>query len=326
MNVKLHVVRQLQQAEHPVLICHVSPDGDALGATLGLALALQKIGKNPDVACQDPVPPTFQYLLGADQVISQPHGDYDLIISLDCSDVRRMGNPYQSLFDQGKAHPLINIDHHVTNLNFGEVNWVDPSAVATSQIVFQLVEAMDIPLDAEIATCLLTGIITDTSGFRTPNTTPEVMIVATRLMEAGASLADITNRVFSHRPLAAIQLWAQALPEICLEGRVLWGVVTREMRVQSNSAGNTDAGLVSILGNITEADIAVVFSEKDNGEIDVGMRANPGFDVSQVALALGGGGHPQAAGCTLETTLQQAMDTVLPALQEAWRKQSGQSQ
>ena len=158
----------------------------------------------------------------------------------------------------------------------------------------------------------------------TANTSSTVMAAVTRLMEAGANLAEITNRAFSRRPLAAVRLWSHALSETFLEGRVLWGVVTREMRTQSNYKTNGDAGLVSFLGDVNEADIAVVFTERDDREIDVGIRANPGLDVSQVALSLGGGGHPQAAGCTLRITLQEAVDTVLPALQAGWREQTGQ--
>ena len=277
MNIKQQIAQRLQQAERPMLICHFSPDGDALGAMLGLVIALQKLGKHTDAICQDPVPSAYQHLHGADQVIPQPTGKYDLVVSLDCSDERRMGTPYQSLSSQGKDIPIVNIDHHITNLNFGELNWVDPGAVATAEMVLELVKVMGVPLDADLATCLLTGIVTDTRGFRTANTSSKVMAAVTRLMEAGANLAEITNRAFRRRPLAAVRLWSHALSETFLEGRVLWGVVTREMRIQSNYKTNGDAGLVSFLGDVNEADIAVVFTERDDREIDVGIRANPGL-------------------------------------------------
>jgi phosphoesterase RecJ-like protein len=323
MNVKQQISQWLQQAERPVLICHFSPDGDALGTMLGLAIALQELGKHPDAVCQDAVPATYQYLPGTGQMLSQPIGEYDLIVSLDCSDVRRMGTAYQTLSSQGQNVPIVNIDHHATNPNFGNLNWVDPTAVATAEMVFELIESMGIALNPDLATCLLTGIVSDTRGFRTANTSARVMAVVTQLMEAGASLAEITERVFSRRPLAAVRLWDQALSETHLYGHILWSIITREMRAQSDYATDGDAGLVSFLCDVNEADIAVVFTERDNGEIDVGIRANPGLDVSQVALSLGGGGHPQAAGCTLKATLQNAIDTVLPDLQVAWREQTG---
>ena len=324
MNVKQQISRRLQQAERPVLICHFSPDGDALGTMLGLVIALQKLGKQPDAICQDPLPANFQYLPGANRVLSRPAGNYDLIVSLDCSDARRMGTPYEILSSQGKSIPIINIDHHVTNLNFGELNWVDPEAVAAAEMVLELIELMGIALDPDLATCLLTGIVTDTRGFRTANMSPKVMAAVARLMEAGASLSEITGSAFSHRPLAAVRLWDRALSETHLDGRILWCFITREMRVQSNYPTDGDAGLVGFLCDVSEADIAVVFTERDDGEIDVGIRAIPGLDVSQVALSLGGGGHPQAAGCMLRTTLQEAVEIVLPRLQVAWQEQTGQ--
>jgi phosphoesterase RecJ-like protein len=324
MPVKKLIVRRLQQAERPVLICHISPDGDALGTMLGLALALKRMGKHPDTTCQDPVPTTFHYLPGTDKVLSKPTGEYDLIVSLDCSDVRRMGTPYQSLSPRSRNVLLVNIDHHVTNLNFGDLNWVDPTAVATAEMMLELMETMEVPLDVDIATCLLTGIVCDTRGFRTANTLPKVTAAATRLMEAGANLADITSRVFSQRSLAAVRLWAQALQETHMEGRILWSAVTQEMRIKSGHNANADARLVDFLSDVNEADIAVTFTEKDSGEVYVSMRANRGLDVSRVAVSLGGGGHPQAAGCTLQITLQEAVDTVLPALQAMWREQTGQ--
>ena len=323
MKIKQQIAARLRQAERPFLICHFSPDGDALGSMLGLTLTLQKMGKNPDAACQDPVPPIYRYLAGAHQVISQPRHEYDLVISLDCSDMRRMGTPYQTLSFQNNAMPIINIDHHVTNINFGELNWVDPEAAATAEIVLELIEGLGVPLDADVATNLLTGIVTDTRGFRTSNTSPQVMAAATKLMQAGANLADITTKVFSRRPLAAVRLWAQALAEINLDGRILWSVVTQEMREKSNCNHDGDAGLVSFLGDVNEADIAVIFTERETGKIDVGMRASAGWNVAQVALSLGGGGHPRAAGCTLETTLDKAINIVLPALQASWQEQAG---
>jgi len=324
MNVKQRICQRLESAERPILICHISPDGDALGAMLGLAIALHKLGKGADAVCQDPVPATYAFLPGADRVLARPGDGYDLVVSLDCSDLRRMGAPYQHLSAGEKSLPIVNIDHHVTNLNFGAINWVDTTAVATAEMVLELVEMMGVSPDVDLATCLLTGIVTDTRGFRTANTSAKVMAAVTRLMEAGANLARISEHVFSHRPLAAVRLWEQAFSETYLDGRILWSVITRGMRDRSNYEPDGDAGLVSFLSDVSEADIAVVFTEKDDGEIDVSMRANPGLDVSQVALSLGGGGHPQAAGCTLRMALQEAVNIVLSDLQAAWREQTGQ--
>ncbi|MFZ5919077.1 MAG: DHH family phosphoesterase [Chloroflexota bacterium] len=322
MSHKQQIAWQLQQAERPLLICHYSPDGDALGSLLGLGLALQRKGKQPHMVCEDPPPPTYDFLPGADQIHLQPNGEYDLVVSLDCSDTRRMGAPYRKLVEQQPALPLLNIDHHTTNLNFGTLNWIDDQAVATAEMILELIQTMALTLDTDIATCLLTGIVTDTRGFRTSNVSPRVMNAAIHLMEAGADLARINHLVFSRRPLSAVRLWKLALDNFQQDGRIIWSVISREMQTQSQSERDGDAGLVSFLGDVNEADIAVVFTERQNGEIDVGIRAHSGWNVAQVALALGGGGHPQAAGCTLQTSLEEAIRVVLPALQAAWREQA----
>ncbi|HFD38571.1 MAG TPA: bifunctional oligoribonuclease/PAP phosphatase NrnA, partial [Anaerolineae bacterium] len=238
-------------------------------------------------------------------------GVYDLVVSLDCSDRRRMGAVYTPALER---LPLLNIDHHVTNTRFGLVNWVDPNSVATSQMVLTLAEALDWPLSRLTATCLLTGLVTDTRAFRTANVGLPVMRAAVRLMEAGAPLAEITHQVLDYRSLDKIYVWGQAFERIQLEGGVLWTEVTRAMRQRFSAREEVSAGLSSFLAGVREAQVAVVFTERDNGTVDVSMRAAPGCDVAQVALRLGGGGHPRAAGCSLEGSLDQAKALVLREL------------
>ena len=172
--------QRIQTARHPLLICHVAPDGDAIGSLTGLGRALWQMGREPILACPDPVPARFNFLPGVETVVQEANDLFDLVISLDCSDLRRLGHfPETPGFSN---HPLINIDHHLTNLNFGDVNLVDHQAASTTEIVLQLLEYMTVPLDAKLATCLLTGLVTDTRGFRTSNVTPHVMDAALRLM------------------------------------------------------------------------------------------------------------------------------------------------
>jgi phosphoesterase RecJ-like protein len=243
-----------------------------------------------------------------------------VLISLDCSALDRMGKAYDA--DWLAGIPIVNIDHHPTNTHFGEVNWVEPSAAATAQMLIHLIEALLIPLDAEIATCLLNGILTDTRGFRTSSTTPEVMETAIELMKAGASLSELTDQIFNHRPIGTIRMWSMVLQGIHLEGRILWGEITQEMRQRIGYGRDGDGGLVNFLSSANEADIAVVFDELQDGRVNVSMRAVPGYDVSQVALELGGGGHAQAAGCILAGPLEVARSNALSRLHQAWNAQS----
>ena len=318
---KKTIERFIRRARRVIVISHVAPDGDAIGSLLGLGRALRWLGKEYTLACADPVPKGFAYLPGSETIVQPPpsgwpKGKYDLVISLDCGDLKRLGAAY----DESLAGlPIINIDHHVTNTHFGTVNWVDTEAASTAEMVLELVESLGIPLDADMALCLLHGIVTDTRGFRTPNTGPRTMRAALKLMEAGAKLAEITDRVFNRRPLSAICLWAKALNGVQLDGRIIWSQITRAMRRECAFSENGDAGLVSFLATADEADVAIVFAEKSDGRIEVGMRAVPGIDVSAVALDLGGGGHPQAAGCTLNGSLDEVREKVLAAVKGAMK-------
>lgn len=302
----------IRSVHRPVLICHIAPDGDAIGSLTGLGRALKQLGLEPVMACSDPVPSRFKYIPGAEAIVQDVSGTFDLFISLDCSDLRRLGRfPHMPTF--GSA-PLLNIDHHITNLNFGTVNLVDPHASSTAEVVLRLLEHMAVPLDAEMATCLLTGIVADTRGFRTSNVTVQVMEAALRLIKAGASLPYITHHGLNLRPTVAILLWRAALAQLQIEDHVIWTSIPLAMRRATGYTGNGDAGLVSFLVSAEDADVAVVFVEREDGSVEVGLRAVPGFDVARVALQLGGGGHALAAGCTLTGPLEVAQAQVLAAL------------
>ena len=272
------------------------------------------------MACADSVPDSFAYLPGSEAVVTYPEGDYDLVISLDCSDLKRLGAAYDQ--NSLRGVPIINIDHHVTNVGFGSVNWVDPSSASTAQMVLTLIERLEVPLNSTMATCLLNGIITDTRGFRTPNTTPDVMEAATKLMTAGASLPEIAEWVFNRRPLALIRLWGRALSAVQLDGRIIWTEISQAMRHECGLSSDSDDGLVSFLTSANEADVGIVFTEKDDGTIDVSMRSMPGIDISSLAMRLGGGGHPQAAGCNLSSSLAEAKERVLAELRHSLLEQT----
>jgi len=313
---KIAILKQanqlLRSAHRPLLICHISPDGDAIGSLMGLGLALPQLGLDPILACSDPIPKRFSYIPGVERVVQEVDGTFDLVISLDSSDLKRLGHfPQMPAF--GSA-PLLNIDHHLTNLNFGTVNLVDAGASSAAEVVLRLLEYVAVPLNAEIATCLLTGIVTDTRGFRTSNVTIQVMEAALRLMQAGASLPYITHHSLNRRPTEMILLWRAALARLQVEDRVIWTSIPLAMRRVVGYSGNGDAGLASFLISADDADVAVVFVEGEDGCVEVGLRAVPGFDVAQVALQHGGGGHTLAAGCTLPGPMEEAQVRLLAAL------------
>jgi phosphoesterase RecJ-like protein len=179
-----------------------------------------------------------------------------------------------------------------------------------------------VPWDVDIATCLLHGILTDTQGFCTSNTSPDVLRTAVELMDHGAPFALLSGIIFGRRPLSAIQLWSLALQEMSLNGRILSSEITQTMRQRTGYHREGSAGLVSYMNTANEADIAVVFDERSDGTVGVSMRAVPGFDVSKLAVSLGGGGHAQAAGCTLSGSLAEVKAHVLSLLHDAWERQA----
>lgn len=312
--------RLIRRTRRILVIAHVTPDGDCIGSLLALGQALRALGKQVVLACADPVPQQYDFLPGQAAITSDPVGEFQLLISLDSSDISRMGSIYRPA---AFAHvPLINIDHHATNVRFGSVNWVDTSAASTAEMVYELIGELRVPLTPDVALALLTGVVTDTRCFRTSTTTARTMAVATRLMEAGASLNLITEQVLNRRPLAVIHLWAEALNTLRLRERVIWAEITLAMRERAGIEENDAAGgLASFLATAHEADVAAVFNEKPDGKVEVGFRSVPGVDVSGVAFQLGGGGHPQASGCTLNGTLEDARERVLAALDVSLARQ-----
>jgi phosphoesterase RecJ-like protein len=279
---------------------------------MGLGRALWQMGREPILACSDPVPSHFDFIPGVESIVQEVNVPFDLVISLDCSDLRRLGHfPEMSGFGN---HPLINIDHHLTNLDFGDVNLVDHQAASTTEIVLRLLEYMAVSIDARLATCLLTGLVTDTRGLRTNNVTPQVIDAVLRLMKAGALLPYIAQHTLDRRPTGALRLWGAALTRLHISKGVIWTSIPMAMRREVDYMANSDTGLVSFLASADDADVAVIFSEREDGRIEVGLRAMPGFDVAQVALQFGGGGHALASGCNIPGPLTEAQDRFLTAL------------
>lgn len=310
----------LSAAQSVYVACHIIPDGDAIGSLLGLGLALQRLGKQCTMACADSVPFRFDFLAGVQHVVAQAPTAEDVIVTVDCSDTDRLGALYNAaVFD---SRPVINIDHHVTNILFGTVNLVQflPS---TAEIVYQLIGRLGAPLESHIASALLTGLVTDTRCFRTGNVTARQLRTALRLMKAGASLPEITDLVYNREPISRICLWGRALANVKTTGRIIWTEVGRDTMGRCGASPDEGDGLVSFLASAMGVDVAVVFREADDGRIEASMRAGTGWDVSEVAVAFGGGGHPSAAGCTVSGEMRTVRERVLSAIEASLHQQEG---
>jgi phosphoesterase RecJ-like protein len=313
MNNLSEIAKIVKHAKQALLVSHIMPDGDTIGSALGLAWALRKRGVGAHLSCDSPVPPALRFLPKSTDYGSLGRTDEDVVFVIDCSDVGRMGSIYDAkAFGQV---PVINIDHHVTNTRFGDINLVIPKA-STAEIVVDLLEYLDIPLDETIATCLLAGVVTDTQGFRTSNTTADVLRTACTLIDAGASLVQVTDAAFNHRSLAMLRLWGPVLANAQLSDGVLWSEVTQDLVREAGGDSSTSSGLVNFLSAFDEARVAVLFRELETKQVDVSFRSSPGIDVSGIALAFGGGGHAQASGCVIKGDLADVRKRVLNALHE----------
>jgi phosphoesterase RecJ-like protein len=301
--------QRIRDAQTILVISHIRPDGDAVGSLLSLGLSLQESGKSVDMVLADGVPSTFQHLPGTEQVLKKPKGIYELIIVLDCSDLLRLGEALE-----GYPPPDINIDHHVTNVRFASINLVDTNAVATTEILADILPQGGFPINKPIATNLLNGLITDTLGFRTSNTTPKALRVAADLMEDwDLDLSELYQQALLNRSIKAARYWGVGLSKIKRKDRLIWTTLTQADRSLVNYPGKDDADLINVLSSIKEADIALIFIEQPNGNIKVSWRAKPGFDVSQVALRFGGGGHKPAAGAEITGSMEYVQEEVIKA-------------
>ena len=303
----------LERARRVLIVAHVEPDGDAIGATLGLAWALRRRGVSCTLACAHPVPDSLRFLPGSEAFAPRWRTDEDAIVVLDTSDTQRIGEIYR---DERGGVPLVVIDHHVTNLRFGDVNWVEARA-STCELVLDLVGDLGVPLDVEIAACLLTGVVTDTRGFRTRNTHAATLAAAMTLMDAGASLGDIMDAVFRSRSITTLRLWGVALERLQHEDGIAWLEVSQDDLRRAGAPPSAADGLSNLLSEVREVDVAVVLREVRANVVDVSMRSTPRVDVAAVALSLGGGGHRQASGCLLKLPLPEARERVLDALRRA---------
>ncbi len=210
----------------------------------------------------------------------------------------------------------INIDHHVTNLNFGRINYVAPEAQATAAILGENLETWGLPVTDQIAKGLLNGIVSDTIGFRTSNVTSNTLRLAAWLMDRGANLAELYNRAIVRRTFEAAQYWAQGLTKLKRDNRLVWTTLTLTDRGAASYSGNDDADLVNVISAIDETDIGVIFVEQRDNRVKVSWRAQPGWDVSQMALQFGGGGHPAASGADISGSLADVQSRVLTATRQ----------
>ena len=287
-----------------VVISHERPDGDAVGSMLGLTRTLQMVGKKVWPVLPGGLPRKWQFLPGADQVRPELPAGGQLIITVDAADLQRLGA-------LDLPHVDINIDHHPSNTQFGKINLVDPEAAATATFLYRLLPELELPIELDIATNLLVGLITDTLGFRTSSVRPESLRIAAELIELGADISGLYRKALFGRSYEAVRYWAHGLSRIDMREDVVWAVLKVSDREAARYPGSDDADLIDVLTTIEGPRVAILFVEQPDEQVKISWRALPGIDVSGLAASFGGGGHAPAAGAMIEGEIQAVVDRVL---------------
>lgn len=311
--------RLILRANHVTVVCHITPDGDTVGAELALGFALQQLGKPYALLSPDPVPSALAFLPGVEAIRWSPDSmpATDLLVSLEVSNLERLGRIYSDNVALFQRLPLLNIDHHQINCLNGTVNLIDPSAAAVSEQVYELLEALGVEIDTDIATCLLTGLVSDSLCFRTPSTSSHTLMVAADLVARGGELATIAELALRTRSVAALRLWGRVLSRVRFAEGIVWAVVTEEMLQKCQVGPDGADGLVDFLAGAREASVAVLLRETPSGAIRVSLRSSGKVNVAEIATHFNGGGHPRAAGFTLLGPVSQVKRRVLGFLRKA---------
>ncbi|MDU2065774.1 MAG: bifunctional oligoribonuclease/PAP phosphatase NrnA [Sporomusaceae bacterium] len=291
------------EAQHIVLTPHVHPDGDCLGAMLGLYFYLCQQGKKVDMLLDDIVPPYLFFLPGHENIF-QPVSPVqaDLLVVLDASDEERLGKVKETV----KA-PVLNIDHHVSNTAFADYLFLDTAASATSEIIYGLLRETKAVVSADMAVCLYTGIATDSGFFRYTNTSPQTMRFAAELMEAGAQPHKIAETL-ELRSVESLTTMADILKTLEFFADNQIAFLTASPEVLAKGSDHTE-GLINYPRSIEGVEVSALFKVVDEQTVRISMRSKH-VDVSKIALALGGGGHVRAAGCTFIGTISAAKEMI----------------
>jgi phosphoesterase RecJ-like protein len=303
---------QISRSQNVLVLTHQRPDGDALGSLLGLTHMLRAAGKKAFPVLAEGISSVFRYLPGSGDIRSDLSNNYDLTLLVDCADQERISLP-----EGAPTRPIdLMIDHHVTNGRFAKVNLVDPAAASSAELIVDLAGGLGLPIPREAAECLMAGVVTDTLGFRTPNTGLHTMDVVQTLIRAGASLPETVERSLHRRSFSAARYWGAGLSRLMRDGEIVWASLTLADRSAAGYPGRDDADLVNILSSIDGHEVALMFIEQEGGKIKISWRVAAGLDVTPLAGSFGGGGHPAASGALLAGGLAEVQEEVLRRTKE----------
>lgn len=317
------ILQALREGRRFLLLLHVRPDGDSIGSSLALARSLARLGKEAVVVRADDLPDNLRFLPGADAIRpwQEVDGAFDAAVFIDCGDLGRIGDARRLL---GGCRHILNIDHHLSNARFGDLNYLEPEAAAAAEITYELIHDLGAELDLETAVALYVALVTDTGSFQYESTSPRTHRIAAALLEAGVRPAEVAEAVWGSRSERSLRLLGMALATLRVEpfphGNLAWLEVTRRAMVAAGAAALDTEGFVNMAREVEGVELAVLFIEEGEEEVKVSFRSSRWLDVSRFAALFGGGGHARAAGCNLRGALAAVREDVLTKAREALRE------
>jgi phosphoesterase RecJ-like protein len=309
------VIELIEKHQRFAVTSHIRPDGDSLGSSLALFWILKGLGKDAEVIMCDHVPHAYERLPGTDLVRVVPDVDreYDAVFVIECSDVSRPGLP--SLKDQF----VVNIDHHSTTELFGSINWIDSTAAAVGEMVYNLAKAIGARITPELASCVYAAVLTDTGSFHFSNTTERTFKIASELVRHGAQPAKLSQAIFYCYPYSKVKLIGSVLSTLQRDetGQIAWIRMTKDAMREAGATEEDTDGIINYPLTIGEVEAAAFFRELPNDTIRISLRSKNRVNVARVAEQFGGGGHANAAGFTIAADFNELSRDVIARLREA---------
>ncbi|MFN0124464.1 MAG: DHH family phosphoesterase [Blastocatellia bacterium] len=309
------VIELIEKHQRFAVTSHIRPDGDALGSSLALCWILRGLGKDAEVIMCDTVPHAYERLPGSDMVRVVPDidRDYDGAFVIECSDVSRPGLPGL------KNQFVVNIDHHSTTELFGRVNWIDSTAAAVGEMIYNLAKAIGARITPEIASCVYAALLTDTGSFHFSNTTERTFKIASELVKHGAQPARLSQAIFYNHPYGKVKLIGAVLSTMQRDesGHIAWIHMTKDAMIEADACEEDTDGIINYPLTIGDVEAAAFFRELPNNTIRTSLRSKNRVNVARVAEQFGGGGHANAAGFTLRADYDELSRSVIQKLREA---------
>ena len=308
------ILEEIKKAEKIVILTHEGPDGDAIGSSLGFAFALESLGKKPDIMIPE-YSKTFQFMPGIDKLKEKSEiENYDLAIAVDCADSKILKG-YATYFE--KATKKIVVDHHGSNTMYGDINFINPVAPACCQILIGMFEYFGITLTKDMATCIMTGIITDTGGF-SYNATSETFEFASDILRLGVNISEIFRRALQMKNKANFELNKRAMDrmEFLEDGKVAFTYITAKDEEEVNAKQGDHEGIVDVGKNIENVEVSVFLHEVKGKGFKISLRSVEYVNVANIAIMFGGGGHDKAAGAYSGGLPEQIKEKVLSEIRK----------